>query len=177
MRKLTARSAGKGYAPGMRRWLAVLPLAALRAGVAVDLPARLRAQERFDYDVFNGQKWEKLGESHAADVVVIWPDGRQTQGLHPHIQDLKALFLPMPDLRVTGQPVRFGSHDWTLVVAELSGSFTREMPLPRGRTAQPTGKPLKLRMAVVSHWKDGKIDRKLLFYDQQAWLRQLGLAN
>lgn len=177
MRIVTARAGAEGYSHGMRRWLAVLALAALGAGLAADLPARLRAHERFDYDVFNGQKWEKLGETHAAGVVVVWPDGRTTTGLHPHIQDLKSLFLPMPDLRVSGQPVRFGSHDWTLVITELSGSFTREMPLPRGRTAQPTGRPLKLQMAVVSHWKDGKIDRKLLFYDQQSWLRQLGLAD
>lgn len=177
MTKGTARRAGPGYSAGMRRWLAAVPLLALGAGVAVELPGRLRAQERYDFDVFNKQKWERLGETHAADLVVVWPDGRQTTGLHPHIQDLKTLALPMPDLRVSAHPLKFGHGDWTLVVAELQGSFTREMPLPGGRTLPPTGKGLKLRVAVVSHWKDGKIDRKLFFYDQQAWLRQLGLAN
>lgn len=161
----------------MRRWLAGLCFLALGAGVAVELPVRLRAQERYDFDVFNKQKWERLGETHADGLVVVWPDGRETQGLHAHIQDLKALALPMPDLRVSAHPLKFGHGEWTLVLADLKGSFTREMPLPAGRTAPPTGKQLELRIAVVSHWKDGKIDRKLLFYDQQAWLRQLGLAR
>lgn len=176
MTKDTARRGHGRYSAWMRRWLAALSLLALGAGVAVELPARLRAQERYDFDVFNKQKWERLGETHSAELVVVWPDGRETKGLHPHIQDLKAMTLPMPDLRVSAHPLKFGHGDWTLVVAEMQGSFTREMPLPAGRTALPTGKPLRLRMAVVSHWKDGKVDRKLFFYDQQTWLRQLGLA-
>ena len=28
-----------------------------------------------DFDVFSNQKWDRLHESHARDIVVTWPDG------------------------------------------------------------------------------------------------------
>jgi predicted dinucleotide-binding enzyme len=28
-----------------------------------------------DFDIFSSQKWDRLGESHAKDIVVTWPDG------------------------------------------------------------------------------------------------------
>lgn len=161
----------------MKRWLALASLLALGAGAAADIPGRLRAQEAFDDDVFNGQKWEKLGETHAENVVVFWPDGRQTTGLHAYIQDMKTMFVATPGLRIDAHPVRFGSGDWTAAIGEMSGAFTADMPLGGGRVAHPNGRAFRLRLAVVAHWSGGKMDRKYLFYDQHAYLRQLGLAN
>jgi hypothetical protein len=47
-------------------------------------------------DVFSNQKWDRLKESYAEDIVVTWPDGHETKGVAKHIEDLKALFVSLP---------------------------------------------------------------------------------
>jgi hypothetical protein len=37
-----------------------------------------------DFNVFTNQDWIRLHESHAEDIVVHWPDGRQVKGIKPH---------------------------------------------------------------------------------------------
>src|SRR5690349_9036328 len=59
--------------------------------------------ERFDtldFTVFTNQQWDRLHESHAADIRVYWPDGHMTEGIEKHIEDLKALFVFAPDTRI-----------------------------------------------------------------------------
>lgn len=163
----------------MRRalWLAAALAALGAAPAARDFVAgRLRAHETLDFEVFNRRLWERLGESHAPDVVVVWPDGRESKGLPAHLEDLKAFVAPTPDLRIAAHPVKFGSGEWTLVVGEMRGSFTRPLPAAEGRLIQPNGRSVALRLAVVSRWKDGRIARKYLFWDQGEYRRQLGLA-
>src|SRR5262245_18850801 len=50
----------------------------------------LKVFDTLDFDVFSNQKWERLHESHAKDIVVTWPDGHETKGIDRHIDDLKA---------------------------------------------------------------------------------------
>src|SRR5262245_59179568 len=54
--------------------------------------------DTLDFVVFSHQQWNRLSESHTQDIVVTWPDGRETHGLTRHIEDLKALFVAIPDL-------------------------------------------------------------------------------
>src|SRR5437660_206076 len=53
----------------------------------------LKVFDTLDFDVFSNQKWDRLKESHAPDIVVTWPDGHETKGIEKHIDDLKALFV------------------------------------------------------------------------------------
>src|SRR5436190_6876486 len=53
--------------------------------------------DTLDFDVFSNQKWDRLKESHARDIIVSWPDGHDTHGLDKHIEDLKAMFGAIPD--------------------------------------------------------------------------------
>ena len=64
---------------------------------APDVEKNLKVFDTLDFDVFSNQKWERLGESHAKDIVVTWPDGHETKGLEKHTEDLKALFVFAPD--------------------------------------------------------------------------------
>ncbi len=41
--------------------------------------------DTLDFDVFSNQKWDRLKESHAQDIIVSWPDGHDTHGLAKHI--------------------------------------------------------------------------------------------
>src|SRR5262249_45053788 len=65
--------------------------------------------DTLDYTVFTNQQWDRLHESHAADIKVYWPDGHMTEGIEKHIEDLKALFVFAPDTRIKEHPIRIGS--------------------------------------------------------------------
>src|SRR6267378_2493027 len=73
----------------------------------------LKVFDVLDFDVFSNQKWDRLPESHAKDIVVTWPDGHETKGIAKHIEDLKALFVFAPDITIKVHPIRFGSGTWT----------------------------------------------------------------
>lgn len=134
--------------------------------------------DTLDFVVFSDQLWDRLHESHAADIVVTWPDGHETVGIEQHIEDLKAMFVAIPDLRITEHPIRIGNGSWTAVTGVMTGTFTNPMPMPDGTTIPPTGKSLSMSMATIGHWNDaGVMDHEWLYWDQLTFLRQLGLAE
>jgi hypothetical protein len=132
--------------------------------------------DTLDFDVFTNQKWDRLHESHSQDILVHWPDGHTTKGIDRHIEDLKAMFVYAPDTRIQVHPVKFGSGEWTSVIGEMEGTFTKPMPVGGGKTIPPTGKSFKIVMCTVGHWKDGVMDEEYLFWDNQTHMKQIGLA-
>lgn len=138
----------------------------------------LKVFDTLDFDVFSNQKWDRLKESHAKDITVYWPDGRVTHGIDQHIDDLKYMFTYAPDTRIKQHPVRLGQGEWTTVIGVMEGTFTKPMTTADGKVIQPTGKAFKLKMATVSHWnKQGTMSEEYLFWDNQTYMKQLGLAN
>ena len=61
--------------------------------------------DTLDFDVYTHQKWDRLGESHARDILVHYPDGSTTKGLDAHIEALKPMFVFAPDTRIEQHPV------------------------------------------------------------------------
>ena len=117
------------------------------------------------------------GAPLSQDTIVTFPDGHETHGLPKHLEDMKAMFVPMPDLAISEHPIKIANGDWTAVVGCMTGTFTKPMPLGNGKFAQPTGKMLNLVMATIGHWTDaGVMDHEWLFWDNQAYMKQLGLA-
>ena len=137
---------------------------------------RIKTFDTLDFDVFTNQKWDRLKESHAADIVVHWPDGHQTKGIEKHIDDLKAMFIYAPDTRIQEHPAKLASGEWTSVIGVMEGTFTKPMPIGDGKSIPPTGKAFKLVMCTVGHWKDGVMDEEYLFWDNQTFMKQIGLA-
>jgi len=134
--------------------------------------------DTLDYTVFTNQQWDRLHESHAADIKVYWPDGHMTEGIEKHIEDLKALFVFAPDTRIKEHPIRLGSRNVTAVTGVFEGTFTKPMPIGNGKTIPPTGKAFKLSMCTVGVWKtDGTMSEEHLFWDNQTFMKQIGLAN
>lgn len=138
---------------------------------------QLATFDTLDFDVFTNQKWDRLRESHANDVIVHWPDGHQTKGIERHIEDLKAMFVYAPDTRIQVHPVKIASGEWTSVIGVMEGTFTKPMPGPDGKPIAPTGKPFKLTMCTVGHWKNGVMGEEYLFWDNQTFMKQIGLAQ
>jgi hypothetical protein len=137
--------------------------------------AHLENFDDLDFNVYSHQKWDQLGRSHSKDVVVHWPDGRTTRGIETHIEDLKKMFVFAPDTRIMEHPVKIASGDWTAVTGTLEGTFTEPMPIGGGKMLSPTGKPFKLPMATIGHWKNGVMVEEWLFWDNGAFMTQIGL--
>jgi hypothetical protein len=133
--------------------------------------------DKLDFDVFTNQKWDRLQESHSPDVTVHWPDGHVTHGIDQHIADLKAMFVYAPDTRIREHPVKIASGDWTSVIGIMEGTFTKPMPIGEGKTIAPTGQAYKIVMCTVGHWKNGAMDEEYLFWDNQSYMKQIGLAQ
>jgi hypothetical protein len=129
-----------------------------------------------DFNVFTNQKWDDLHKSHAADIIVHWPDGHTTTGIDKHIEDLKAMFVYAPDTNIKVHPIKIGNGEWTAVEGVMEGTFTQPMPLPDGKSIPPTGKAFKLAMVTVGHWnQDGVMSEEYLFWDNLTFMRQIGL--
>jgi hypothetical protein len=133
--------------------------------------------DTLDYTVFSNQEWTRLHESHAKDIKVYWPDGHMTQGIDVHIEDLKALFVYAPDTRIKEHPIRFGSGKYTAVTGVFEGTFTKPMPIGDGKFIQPTGKAFKMPMATIGIWENGVMTAEHLFWDNQTYMKQIGLAK
>ncbi|HJS43836.1 MAG TPA: ester cyclase [Gemmatimonadales bacterium] len=139
--------------------------------------ARLATFDTLDYEIFSNQKWDRFAESHASNITVSWPDGHDTQGLGRHIEDLKAMFVYAPDTKIKEHPIRTCTGDYTAVMGIMTGTFTRPMPTPDGRTIAPTGKSFRLPMATIGHWTGNVMDHEWLFWDNQAYMQQIGLGR
>ena len=136
----------------------------------------IRTFDDLDFRVFSGRKWDDLPVSHAKDILVHWPDGHTTKGIDTHIGDLDAMFVFAPDTRIQKHPVKFGSGEWTAVIGEMEGTFTKPMPLPDGKTIPPTGRAYKIPMCTIGRWKNGVMVEEYLFWDNQTFMKQIGLA-
>jgi hypothetical protein len=148
-------------------------------------PANLTAEERvnletfdaLDFEVFSGQDWARLGESHARYIRVHFPDGHYTDGIDQHIADMAAWFAWAPDLRVDAHPLRVAKDHLTTVAGVLKGTFSQPMPDGKGGTIAPTGKAFALDMVTVGIWnRQGTMDEEFFFWDNQTFYAKMGLA-
>jgi hypothetical protein len=139
---------------------------------------RLRRFDSLDFQFYSNQKWDSFAISHDSNIRVIYPDGTVTTGLYPqHIDMLTPLFAFAPDTKITNHPVKFGSGDWTAVIGEMEGTFSKPMDMGNGKVIQPTGKKFKLSMSTIGHWKGGKMIEEYLHWDNQSLMKQIGLAQ
>ena len=142
------------------------------------IAANLATFDDLDFNVFTGQKWAELHRSHSHDITVYWPDGHSTTGIDKHIEDLKAMFVWAPDTRIKEHPVKLGQGEWTAVIGTMEGTFSQPMPIGDGKTIPPTGKAYKIRMATIGHWTpQGVMDAEYLFWDNQEFMKQIGLGQ
>jgi hypothetical protein len=139
---------------------------------------RLVRFDSLDFEFYSKQDWKNFDISHADNIKVYYPDGSITTGLNPqHIDMLTPMFVFAPDTKIKTHPVRFGSGDWTCVIGEMEGTFSKPMPIGNGKAIPPTNKKFKFSMTTVGHWKDGKMIEEYLFWDNQSLMKQIGLAQ
>jgi hypothetical protein len=149
-------------------------------GIPPALAKNLANFDDLDFRVYTNQQWQDFHKTHTKDVVVHWPDGHTTKGLDVHIEDLKVMFTFAPDNWIKEHPARFGTADgeWTAVTGWLEGTFTKPMAIGDGKFIEPTGKAYRIPMATIGHWnKDGIMFEEFLFWDNGAFMKQIGLGK
>ena len=151
-------------------------LAQYRAEKAA-IATRLVRFDSLDFEIYSKQKWQDLHISHDDSIVVVYPDGHETSNLSDHIEALKPMFVFAPDTKITEHPIKFGSGDYTCVTGIITGTFSQAMPIGDGKAILPTGKQFRLNMCTVGQWKDGKMIRETLFWDNATLMKQIGAAN
>lgn len=164
-------------------------VAALKAKIAelqgqVDAHATERAQtarhleifDELDLIAFNSRDMKRIGEIHAENVIVHNPDGTQTTPFPPHAEELKFLFDTF-DFVVTDHIVGFGYGEWTAGISISEGKWVKPLTLPDGTVKQPTGKKVRLKIATIARWENGRIAEEYLFWDNADWNRQIGLSQ
>ncbi len=137
----------------------------------------LETFDDLDFNVYSGQKWDEFHRSHAQDIVVHYPDGRTTTGLDAHLAELKPQFAFAPDTTIKVHPVKVAKGNLTAVTGVMEGTFSQPMVLADGTVIQPTNKPFKLDMATFGRWENGVMVEEWLFWDNQSFMKQIGLAE
>lgn len=131
--------------------------------------------DKLDLEAFNNRDWDLIKQIHTEDVTVYNPDGSVSRGMTPeHERDLQFLFDTFPDFKINSHPIGFGSGEWTAGMSVCTGTFSAPMKLPDGTVIEPTGKKFEIRVATLARWRNGRIVEEYLFWDNLAWLRQIG---
>jgi predicted ester cyclase len=138
--------------------------------------ANLANFDDLDFNVYTGAHWDQFNRSHAENIVVHYPDGSTTTGLEDHLNMLRPQFEFAPDTRIQQHPIRIAQGDMTAVSGVMEGTFTQSMRLPGGQTIQPTGKSFRLEMATIGRWENGVMVEEWLYWDNQTFMQQIGLA-
>jgi ketosteroid isomerase-like protein len=134
--------------------------------------------DKMDLEAFATHDMKTIKEIHADNVVVYNPDGSITKGMTPnHANEMQWLFDTFPDITINAHPIKFGSGDWTAGMSVTKGTFSAPMKLPNGKVIQPTGKPFEIRIVTLVKWKDGRIAKEYLFWDNLDWNRQIGISE
>lgn len=109
---------------------------------------------------------------YAEDAETQDPTGKY-KGKHEILKSLKVWHDAFPDAKgdVTNQ---FAEGDQ--VLSEVTFRGTQTGPLAGAMGIIPaTGKPVELRLAIVSWFRDGKIQRERTYFDLATLTTQLGL--
>jgi hypothetical protein len=59
----------------------------------------------------------------------------------------------------------------------MEGSFTQPMAIGDGKSIAPTGKAYKIDMATIGRWEGGVMKEEWLFWDNQTFMKQLGIGQ
>ncbi len=132
--------------------------------------------DELDLVAFNNRDMKRIEEIHTPNIKVYNTNNTLTEGFDPkHKGELDFLFTTFSDFDIYDHTIGFGAGDWTAGVSRSRGTFNTPMKLPNGKVIQPTGKLFDVRIATLAKWKDGRIVEEWLFWDNEDWMRQIGV--
>ncbi len=137
----------------------------------------LETFDELDLVAFNKRDMARIKQIHADDVKVYNPDGTITKGMTPHHADELQFLFDTFSFVVTDHIVGFGHGEWTAGISISEGKWVKPLTLPDGTVLPPTGKKVRIKIATIARWKNGRIAEEYLFWDNADWNRQIGLGQ
>ena len=131
--------------------------------------------ERFVYDGYNVRNWDVVRQIYDKNVVLHIANGETVQGIENLIKNMQGG--PGAVAKVTSHTIQFGSGDWIAVSMIMEGTFNQPIEMPDGKIIQPTGKKWRMSQAALVKWKNDKIIESNGFWDNGAFMQQIGVAN
>jgi len=134
--------------------------------------------DELDLVAFNNRDMERIKEIHMPDVKVINRDGSVTQPMTPdHQEELEFLFNTFPDFEIYEHPIGFGSGEWTAGLSYSRGTWLTPIELEDGTILEPTGESFDVSIVTLAKWDDGRIVEEYLIWDNEDWMKQIGIKS
>ena len=92
-----------------------------------------------------------------------------------HKAELEFLFNTFPDFSINEHTIGFGQGNWTAGLSISTGTFLNLMELPDGTVIEPTGESFEVRIVTLANWEDGRIVEEHLIWDNEDWMKQIGV--
>ena len=136
---------------------------------------QLQIFDELDLVAFNNRDMTRIKQIHADDVTVYNPDGSITQGMTPHHADELQFLFDTFDFMIPVHIVGFGYGEWTAGISVSEGQWVKPITMSDGTVLEPTNKKLKIKIATIARWENGRIAEEHLFWDNASWNKQIGL--
>ena len=126
--------------------------------------------------MFNAQDWDRFVANAAESIVTHAPDLEEPlKGLKAYRERFETNVEAFPDQHIETKQV-FGQGEWVVLEGIFTGTHEGAFPGPGGQEIPPTHKRVELPLALVFKIEDGKTTEEHDYYDNLAFLSQLGLA-
>jgi len=121
--------------------------------------------------------FELLESLFAADAIAITPDiSEPIKGSKAIVDISRQYFESFPDSYLEKE-VEIGQEDWVCLAGSWNGTNTGPLIMPDGKTLAATKKRVKVPICILFKLKDGKIIEERDYFDQIAFMTQLGLSQ
>lgn len=128
----------------------------------------------------NSGKAEEIGKLYAEDAVSTsanMPEAAAVKGRKAIQEQYAGYMKAFPDMKYENKRTTI-SGDIVVMEGVVSGTNTGPMMGPDGKEMKPTKKAFKVQMATVYKLnKDGLIVEETTYWDNMAFMQQLGLAK
>lgn len=149
-------------------------LLVLISGVSTAADSSMMQSFRDYKAAWNSHDMQALGAYYAKDATYTDPGTGKLSG--PAIADaVQGLFTAIPDFKVQAVSADPISEDTLAEQWVITGTWTKPFPAGPLAGAKPTGKSFTVPGASFLKWRDGKIQSSIHYYDQMAFLTQIGV--
>ncbi|MEE9164176.1 MAG: ester cyclase [Thermoplasmata archaeon] len=127
-------------------------------------------------EMFNAQDWDRFFANAAESIVTHAPDLEEPlKGLKAYRERFETNVEAFPDQHIETKQV-FGQGEWVVLEGIFTGTHEGAFPGPGGQEIPATHKRVELPLALVFKIEGGKTTEEHDYYDNLAFLSQLGLA-
>lgn len=136
----------------------------------------LRALDRWT-EAYNAHDFDGFGKEMAESIMYMAPNFPQPlsgrENVRNHFARHPAMF---PDTQITKER-SFGQGDWVCVAYMWTATHKGPISTPDGKVIPPTNKSIRIPFVIVMRFERGQIAEAREYWDQLAFLSQLGLAR